>query len=140
MDNIQKKHFWINQPLQTKGLIQGVCTPACKNIDRGSTLTKPVCRSRQSLREMRFLTTSLSVGFCRESEQDHQPPTLPLPSFKTVFTFLDIKTHKLSLLSAFNIRFHLTCEKDRRGLMGKAVLYTTVLKTPQPPQPFTPPK
>lgn len=65
------------------------------------------------------------------------PPHPQFPSVKTVFTFVDIKTHKLFLLSAFNIQLHLTCEKDRQGLMGKAVLYTTVLKYPLLPHNVT---
>lgn len=39
-DNIQRKRFWINQPLQTKGLIQGYVHQHAK-ILRGSTFKKP---------------------------------------------------------------------------------------------------
>ena len=61
--------------------------------------------TQPSMGEMYFQ----SVRFCREPQQDSKPST----SFmKTVFTFLDIKTHT-ALPQCLSIQFHLTCEKNR---------------------------
>lgn len=124
--------------IQAKGLIQGYVHQHAKIL-------------RVNVHENRQLLPAKLKGVCRKdfycllgSRREpencpHPPSPTHLLHLKQSFTFLDIKTHKPFLHIAFNIQFHLTCEKDRQVLMGKTVLYTTVLKTSHPRQPFSPP-
>lgn len=124
-----KKKALLDSPASSnKRTDTGVCTPACKNIDRVDVHEN--CCSQQSLREM--FPKGLHCLLVSVENPNRIPPTHFL-HLKQPFTFLDVKTHKRSPRSVFHIQFHLTCEKDRQGLMGKTVLYTTVLKTSHPP-------
>lgn len=64
--------FWINQPLQTKGL-RGMYTSMQKYQERQRPRNHPSLPAKRCFEGASFLTTSQSVGFCGEPEQGSSP-------------------------------------------------------------------
>lgn len=117
----EKESFWINQPLQTKGL-RGMYTSMQKYQERQRPRNHLSLPAKRCFEGAAFSNNFAVCWLLWRTWTGFITP--PLPSFKTVFSFLDIKTRKSvhSQCLQYTIPTHLW--KTRRGLMGKADLYT----------------